>query len=234
MDRIKKLGGWLLENFSTLAWLASLVGSFTVPAWAAKMTGGAFHSPIAWVAAGACGMIIWAGVYSAYAWARGRIVRARYDAKLLAQGGEIDPLARIFEKKRIFLNEFVLPSHPLIEDKTFIDCEIIGPASVILNVGNNIDNHRLPYCDAYVMRNRANPYNGYIANRCTFRGCNFIRVSLMFSLAEYETAKNVEWLNWVSIRPDHLDEAALLAPAPADEQKPTEAREKRHWPWQKK
>ena len=39
MDRIKKLGGWLLENFSTLAWLASLVGSFTVPAWAAKMTG---------------------------------------------------------------------------------------------------------------------------------------------------------------------------------------------------
>ena len=171
---------------------------------------------------------------SATAWARGRMVRARYDTKLLAQGGEIDPLAKIFEKKRIFLNEFVLPSHPIIEDKTFIDCEIIGPASVILNVGNTIDNHRLPYCDAYVMRNGAKPFNGYLANRCSFRGCCFIRVSLMFSLAEYDNAKGVDWLNWVSIRPDHLDEAILPSPAPADEQKLVEAPEKRHWPWQRR
>lgn len=221
MDWIKNVGAWLWRSWSNITWFAALVASFAVPAWAARVTGVfAQYAPLSWVIVGFVGMASGSATLALFAWGRGRLVRSRYDAKLLAQGGEIDPLAKTFERKRIFLNEFVLPSMPLIEGKTFIDCEIIGPASVILNIGNTVSEHRLPKCDAYVMSAPAQPNNGYIFNNCAFRGCSFIRVSLMFSLMEYDKAKDVEWLNWVSIRPDHLDEAALPAPKQEEEAEP--------------
>lgn len=234
MDWIKKAFSWIWGGWGNILWITGLFATFALPAWAVRMTGiMSQFAPFSWVAAGFMGMGLGVAALATVAWARGRLVRARYDAKLLAQGGAIDVLAKTFERKRIFLNEFALPSKPIIEGKTFIDCEIIGPASVILNIGNSVDNHQLPFCDAYVMGSQANPNNGYLFNNCVFRGCSFIRVSLMFSLSEYEKAKTVDWLNWVSIRPDHLDEAVpkLLqsTPSPALLEGP----KKKKWPWQR-
>lgn len=234
MKYVTKVGVWLWGGLGNFVYLAGLVASFALPAWATRAAG-AFSeaAPLSWVIAGTLGLVTSASILATYAWARSKLVRTRYDAKLLAQGGEIDPLAKTFERKRIFLNEFVLPSKPIIEHKTFIDCEIIGPATVIMNIGNNVADHRLPVCDAYVMSAIANPLTGYIFNNCVFRGCSFVRVSLMFSLAEYEQAKTVEWLNWISIRPDHLEHATVPAlPAPTAAETQTDVKTRR-WPWQK-
>lgn len=236
MDQIRKFGAWLWGSLGNIVWIGGLFTAFALPAWAVKVTGVfATYAPLSWVVSGFVGMAIGSATFALVAWAKGRLVRTRYDARLLSQGGEIDPLANTFERKRIFLNEFILPSKPLIEGKTFIDCEIIGPATVILARGNTVNEHRLPVCDAYVMSAKANPDNGYVFNNCAFRGCSLVRVSLMFSLEEYEKAKDVDWLNWVSIRPDRLDEASRppLIDGQHSGQKLLPSPDKRKWPWQK-
>jgi len=53
------------------------------------------------------------------------------------KGALINPLDVSFERKRILLNEFVLPSHTIIENKTFIDCDLIGPANIYFHSSNN-------------------------------------------------------------------------------------------------
>lgn len=239
MDWFKKSWSWIWANLGNLTWIAGIVASFALPAWAVRVSGlMAQYAPLSWVVAGFLGITVAVPLFALFAWARGKLVRTRYDARLLARGGEIDPLAKTFERKRIFLSEFVLPSKPLVEDKTFIDCEIIGPATVILHQGNTVNEHRLPICDAYVMNASANPNTGYVFNRCAFRGCSFVRVSLMFSLEEYEKAKDVNWLNWVSIRPDHLEEAFAqlpLVPESPPEHLEAESPGAKRWklPWKK-
>ena len=118
MDWIKKVGVWLWGGWGNILWLGTLLASFAIPAWAVRVTGFmSQYAPLSWVMSGFLGMFVGAITIATFAWAKGKLVRSRYDAKLLAQGGEIDPLARTFERKRIFLNEFVLPSKPLIEGK---------------------------------------------------------------------------------------------------------------------
>lgn len=197
------IGGWLL--------------SFAIPAWAAHAAKVFVqYTPLSWVAVGFLGLVTYSASVAIWGWGRQRLVRSRYDQAMLAKGGAIDPLAKTFERKRIFLNDFALPSKPIIEGKTFIDCEIVGPANVILNMGNSVTDHQLPVCDALVLAPDADPYNGYVFNHCVFRGCSFVRVTLMFTMQEYRGAKGVNWLRWISMQPSDEPEIPFLLPPEVD------------------
>jgi hypothetical protein len=208
MTQVKKVDRF----FSGLEWKWSLVNllwgvpaaiaSFALPAWAVKASK-VFeqYAPLSWVVAGFIGLASGVLIYSVAAWGRGRWVRARYDSRMLAQGGSIDALEKTFERKRIYLNEFCLPSHPLVEDKAFIDCEIVGPANIIFISGNNISDGRYPICDAVYMRNGVGPYNGYIFKDCMFRGCNFTRVTFLVPFEETEMFKGYSLVRWITSSP---------------------------------
>jgi hypothetical protein len=193
------------------------------------------YAPFSWifaafVGAGLAALICHAGV-AAYR----QFIRSRYDAKLVAKGGALDPLARTYERKRIYLNEFALPSKPLIEGRTFIECEIIGPANVVLVSGNTVTDQQLPVCDAFLIAAGSEPTNGYAFRNCIFRNCAFVRVTLMVMSAELETARRMDWLRWISVSPevggelflDHQFEARSLPPRDADE--PAEASHLSWW-----
>lgn len=212
MDWFRKAIGWCWAHLGNFVWIGGLCASFALPAWATNVTGVfSEYAPLSWVIAGfigvgasSCSMAIWA-------WAKGKFVRSAYDQKLLAKGGAIDPLDKTFERKRIYLNEFCLPSHPYIEGKTFIDCEIIGPANVILMFGNAVNDHKGPVCDAMVIAPGADPVNGYGFKNCIFRGCSFQRVTLMFAVEEYHTsARGIDWFRWTSILPGEQSGAPPL------------------------
>lgn len=212
MGNVRTFARWLWDGWGNILWLAGVVASFALPAWATRVTGVFSHyAPLSWVVAGFLGLGFGTAAMAIFAWAKTRLVRAKYDAKTLAQGGTVDALEKTFERKRIYLNEFCLPSHPYIDGKTFIDCEIIGPANVILMFGNSVTEHRLPVCDAMVIAPSADPTNGYVFRNCIFRGCSFQRVTMMFTATEYHaSAKNVDWFRWTSILPESQDGAPPL------------------------
>lgn len=216
MGKIKRADNF----FSGLEWkwsLASLfwgvpaaVASFALPAWAVRASK-VFeqYAPLSWVIAGFLGLASGALIYAVAAWGRARWVKARYDARMLAQGGAIDPLEKTFERKRIYLNEFCLPSHPFVENKTFIDCEIIGPSNVIFISGNHLGDARYPISDAVLMAPNTSPNNGYIFKDCTFRGCNFSRVTFLVPLSEYYMFKEFGYVRWITDYPDMEPELPL-------------------------
>ena len=175
------------------------MGSFALPAWAVRAANlFAEYSPLSWVAAGFAGLFLGAFIFALIAWARSKWVRARYDAKMIAGGSYVDPMAKTYEDRRIFLNEFCLPSHPLIEKKTFINCQIIGPANIVLETGNNVQDATYPISDAVLMKPDHKLFNAVIVRNCIFRQCSFQRVTFLVPAAEYEAARNWHLFNWIT------------------------------------
>lgn len=206
LSNVVQLGQWVFR--AVLA-----VSAFALPAWAARAANfmGAY-APLSWVGVGFLGLIIAACAYALAGWGRSKWVKSRYDARMFPKSGPIDPMDKTFERRRIYLNEFALPSHPLVAGKTFIDCEIIGPANIILEVGNRVTEHQYPICDAILMNGERTPYNGYLFRHCTFRGCSFQRITLLVPKSEYDMAKGVDWLNWITAAPPNETQTLDLQP----------------------
>ncbi|MFV2053609.1 hypothetical protein [Aliiroseovarius sp. YM-037] len=158
-------------------------------------------APLSWVVAGFSGLIIYAVAVFIYGTGQQRSVRSRYDAKFMQEAGGVDPLARVFEGKRIYLNDFVLPSNPQVIGKTFVDCEIVGPSNMYFEADNSIDDVKPGLVDAVSLSGERQFFNGILFRNCKFRGCTFHRVTLFFQPVESLRIQHLAWLNWISPLP---------------------------------
>lgn len=194
---------WQLSLWTLLKG-GSIIGSFALPAWSVHAAHiFAQYQPFSWVAAGFCGVLVAAIIFAVFAAARAKIVRTQYDRNLYNKSGFIDPMANTFENKRIFLSDFILPSDPFIGRKTFINCEIVGPANLFLRGNYQVHEQMLPLVDAVILNGDKDFFNGITVEDCTFRGCSFKRITLMMLPHEYQRYKDLGWLHWIS-RPDQV------------------------------
>lgn len=193
---------WSLAN---LLWGTSALLATGLPAWAVwTMNLLSDFAPLSWVGAGFSGFLLFCLGFWVYAQARFRVVRARFASRSLEKGGNANPMEQVFERRRIFLNEFALPSSPFITDKTFVDCEIIGPCNIYLIAGCNVSETKLPNCDAIVLDSESKPFNAYGFIDCTFRRCSFQRVTFILAEQEYENFKHLTWMQWISGVPEQI------------------------------
>jgi hypothetical protein len=203
----ERVGAWLtaIESRWSLWTLISgsgLVASFALPAWAVRAAQiFADYAPLSWVVAGFIGVLL--GVLTRLLWQAANRLRIRnlWDARSLDRGSLINPLDLTFERKRIVLDDFVLPSWTWIEGKTFIDCDLIGPANMYFNSTNMAQPIRPPKVDAVWLDPKAIFNNGFIFNNCIFRNCSFQRITMYASVENYRVWKDNPNLNWISIPP---------------------------------
>jgi hypothetical protein len=199
---------WSLAN---LVWGLGALASVGLPAWAVKtMSWFSAFAPLSWVSAGLMGFLLFCFGFYVYSVARGRVVRARYDVRALEKGGNANPMEKVFERKRIFINEFALPSGTFITDKTFVNCEIIGPANIYLVAGNSVNDTILPNCDAVAIEHSVQPFNSYGFISCTFRNCSFQRITFLISEKEYANFNHLPWLQWIAGAPKPTPEEPAL------------------------
>lgn len=159
------------------------------------------YAPFSWVAIGFGGLMLY-GIYVAlYGIGMSRFVRSKYDSKFMQETGGVDPLSKVFEDKRIYLNDFVLPSSTIVSDKTFVGCEIVGPANIYLVEDYSINDVRPGKVDAVVLEGKNHFNNGYIFRNCAFRSCTFHRVTLFFLPDAAISHSNLDWLNWITPMP---------------------------------
>lgn len=191
--------GWRLSLGSFIWAVAFPLGSFAFPAWATRAAGVlSEYAPLSWVVAGFVGLLAYAVAVALYGYGQSRAVRARYDSKFLAETGGVDPLAKVFEGKRIYLNDFILPSNPFVDGKTFVECEIVGPANIFFQINNAVNNVRPGMVDAVALADGGQFYNGFTFRNCTFRGCTFHRVTLFLTAEEARQIQHLTWMNWIS------------------------------------
>jgi hypothetical protein len=106
-----------------------------------------------------------------------------------------------FERRRIYVNDFVLPSHPYIDGKTFIDCDIIGPANIYFQNNNQANPVRPPTIDAICLHPDAKFNSGFIFSNRIFKNCSFQRITAFVSAETYELWKNSTSVNWIGVAP---------------------------------
>jgi hypothetical protein len=186
----------------TLIQGSGLIASFGLPAWAVK-SGQIFsqYAPLSWVVAGFAGVLLWSIARLIWNWGYQIKIRAQYDAKFLERSGNYNPLDLTFEKKRIYLDDFALPSHTIIQGKTFIQCEIIGPASVYFAGSNNALDIRVPVIDGVWLHPDARYNAGFQFHNCIFRDCSFQRITMFASIENFEIWKKNPSVNWIGIPP---------------------------------
>jgi hypothetical protein len=196
----------MVESRWSLAGHIWTAGTFLVaaglPAWAVWATGlFAQYAPLSWIAAGFVGLILFA-IYRLISSLAFRIrVMAKFNERALEHGGRFNPMERTFENQRIYLADLVLPSHPLVEGKTFVDCDIIGPGNVYWFDGNSAYPIRAPIIDAILLDPDAKFTNGFIFKNCLFRNCSFQRITVFGGAENYPDWKLNPNLNIISVPP---------------------------------
>ncbi len=187
------------------------MGSFAIPAWAVKTTE-LFkeYEPFSWVVAGFIGVAI--VVLLTFLWRLGFwfLTKAQFTKLFIDKHPNVDPMKDTFENQRVFLNEFVLPTDPWIENKTFINCDIIGPANMFFVAGVSITETRGPNIDVVYLPATTKPTNGFGVSNSIFRKCAFHRITVFVGDADYQAAPyNTGRINWVSLTPGDIEQLPL-------------------------
>lgn len=136
-------------------------------------------------------------------------VEAKLREKVAGDGSNFDPMARVYENKRIYLRDLAPIGRRVVKGKKFINCEIVGPGTAILGLRSD-ENKPFPKIEASetfdvdcievdpsVTSNLAIAFPD-----CDFEQCEFYHMTLLFTFRENET------LHWIT--PDFRQEPLKL------------------------
>jgi hypothetical protein len=201
-ERFGRVLDTLESRWSLYVHGATVLASFGLPAWAAKAAGiFSAYAPLSWVIAGFLGVFAWAIIRLVWNFAYRIKVNAKFDAQAVEHSADFNPLDLTFERKRIYISDLVLPSHPFIDGKTFIDCDLIGPATIYFHSNNQANPIRPPRIDAAWLSPTAMFGSAFTFTNCIFRNCSFQRITMLASIENYEGWKDNPNVNWVSLPP---------------------------------
>jgi hypothetical protein len=210
MAEKRKQSGFLNLVLSNLDTVAALM-KYAIPAsfagvaagWATWVAGVLQqYAPASWMFAailgGLCGALIMALL--AYAIEKWQAIRFR---NMAFNASRINPLDALFESQRLRIHDLSPPYGAIIENKNFIDCDILGPANVVFE-NCHFSSNQGEIVDALIIKPGMQPKNGFGFRNCMFRGCRFYYVTFMIPEPEYGSfcSPNHYGLNWITEIPD--------------------------------
>ncbi|MBR0993805.1 hypothetical protein JQ580_24065 [Bradyrhizobium japonicum] len=214
------LFGLVASNLDTIAAVVKFVlpASFTgaVVGWATWFAG-LFqqYAPASWVIAGVLGAWFGAGIIVLAAIAREKLQLIKFRNNVFA-ASQINPLDQMFTGRRLRLVDLAPPVGAFIDNKTFTDCEFIGPANVMFQ-GCNFLGSGGEVVDGIVIKPGFLPSNGFGFRNCTFTRCKFYLMTFMVPEPDFAFFNTTHaGLNWITEKPD---EPSLRLP-PVTPEKP--------------
>lgn len=195
----KTTTAWLWGNFDKIALIIGWAMSFAIPAWATwAIAALQAWAPLSWVVAGFLGMLIAALVYAIVARARLWFVNARATGEFYKQIDRINPLEDTFRNRRIAIADLKPPFEPVIRRKTFIDCELIGPANASFGA-TSMNGVIFIDCNACKVKNTAFISTSVMFEDCTFLRGKIFRVTFFIPEAGYDHMRNsMPGMNWLT------------------------------------
>lgn len=213
-------------------WFGRAVNMAQIWAWIpsgiiAVLSGWASTS-VGWIAALGWAGWFWAGllafVTSSLAFAlvaRTKLwrVEARIRAKLSSDSSPFDPMATVYQDKRLFLRDLAPAGRKFVQGRKFINCEIIGPGTAKLFTRSSEDkpwpvmaNNLMHDVDCIEVDHTLLPQNAVFFPDCSFQDCHFYSLTLMFDTR----SDGVGW-NWIT-----PDRRQLILTDQTDGQQPAE------------
>lgn len=233
MEWVRKLGTWLWNGLGNIVVLAGWAASFALPAWAVGAAGIMVqYQPFSWVAAGFAGMLTAMTIYAGLGWGRNLWVVAAARQRFYRQTDRFNPMDTLFQRQRIAIADLSNPMEQVINNKKFIDCEMIGPANILLLTStpgaSKIVGNKFNKFDAVVIDNDAAPQSSIAFVDCDFERCSFYNVVLLIQERNAADANNaVNNMHWITPQAPKPITSNPLLPAPPK-------LKKGFWPWSKK
>jgi hypothetical protein len=133
--------------------------------------------------------------------AKAKLLRMTAEHRKVVDGesSSFDPLAKVYENKRLYLRDLAPMGRRQVREKTFINCEIIGPGSAVVGLRSS-DQKPFPSmrdCASYdVDCIEIDPAKQSVLAvsfpDCDFIGCQFFHMALLFTSRENDT------LHWIT------------------------------------
>ncbi|MEA3044750.1 MAG: hypothetical protein QOH47_2588 [Sphingomonadales bacterium] len=214
MGTIKNAWGWAWKNLSNLVLLAGWLVSWGVFPWLLSMSQQA--SPLQYGIAAFAGGFAYFSIFAI--WARAKLWRAdtRLRERLASDSSPFDPMARVFENKRLFLKDIAPLGRREIRERKFINCEIIGPGDMVLDVRSSDsvpfpkikDNlyHDVNFIQIYMTGTNV-AHNAVFFLDCDFEGCNLYTLNLLYF---HRVREDLNWITPNPNQPTLLPEPSVL------------------------
>lgn len=126
-------------------------------------------------------------------------VEARMRERISGEGSAFDPMARVYQDKRLNLRDVAPLGRKIVVGKKFINCEIIGPGTAIIGLDSDPEKSRsaMRNCNTHdvdcIEIDPAKESNLAIGFwDCDFEGSNFYHMTLLFRMRSNET------LHWIT------------------------------------
>ena len=145
------------------SWLAAwlwTIGGGVVTGWAASAAN-LFpqYAPFSWVLAGLLGALIASLAAMCVGWLRYAVVKATAVAKWRDRVDSINPLDAAFHAKRISWQDIAHPISRKVERKRFTECDLLGPANIVMMGTGTVYGVHFFDCDIVVARPDAVLFN---------------------------------------------------------------------------
>jgi membrane protein implicated in regulation of membrane protease activity len=191
----------------------------TVFVWVARATAWLdAWGPIAWLAAGAIGVLAFLCFAIVCVALSQAIFLARYQRRLYKRPDAIDTMQTQYHGKRIVLETLFPPFPGYLEGRTFENCDIIGPLNII-PLGTSIAKSNYVSTDYILVTpealNAGRIYNARIIKDSRFIDCRFYNISILISDLAYNVYNNSGGCNWITHPPAQGALAGLGTPAAA-------------------
>ncbi len=164
------------------------------------------YEPISWVIAATIGAIVFCFILLLAMYARNIAVNATLRRRFYESGERINPIQSVFQSQRIHISDLAPPVGFRISDKTFLDCEIIGPANIILSGSGSLSDSGFTQSDMIILNNtNVLCFNATEFYNCSFLRCKFFLTTMLVpevAVSKFEGGfkENVVWLSDPRIR----------------------------------
>lgn len=202
VDRIGKAEGALAFWDRVLKWGPPFVGtalSSSVAGWATATTNAVSqYAPLSWIGAalfGGCAFLLGRALWYS---ARVNAERLEFARDAAKRPSSFNPVDAVFTKQRIELQTFRSQFNETVDGKTFVDCELFGPAVILLTGNCSISGASLGNCEFVRLKNSAKIYNAIPLSNLTITRGKLRGLTILASETSVAAIDNgingIEWI----------------------------------------
>ncbi|MCA3338307.1 MAG: hypothetical protein INF90_07250 [Roseomonas sp.] len=145
---------------------------------------------IGWWCAAFAGFFAVTALYIMVGYARNLMVQADATRKWAREVDRIDPMAKVFENKRIRVSDLAHPITGRIKDKTFRNSEILGPDNIFF-LGGNVTHNHFMNCEFVIVRDdpRLEVFNLKVFENCIIQNSEIGKCTVFCNQATFDSFK---------------------------------------------
>lgn len=203
---------WTLAPAGTIAVVSAYLS--TGVGWIAAL------GPFGWFSAGLIGFFLSSVGFAVISRTKLWRLEAKRQARLIGGGSAFDPMARVYENKRLYLSDLAPLGRDHVNNKKFVNCEIIGPGNIVVSLKAPGDLHFPQFTkniyhdvDFIQIEQGKTTRNAIYFAGCDFDGCHFYALNLLF----YDRASWGEEAPWITPPSQQLQFESLNEKPPTGE-----------------